>query len=569
MKGFKYLVVSIVLIIFTSLLYTSVIFFLTFENIINLYYVCIILFFIFILYIITRIIFNNKKIIIYKGNLGALMLISMVIVISINSGVISLWALSILENTDSKVNLYDITLKAKSSVNYYYHFNTEAYNNVKIMYGENSKCGMTVVKKYIDSIERDCERVFAPVTLEPLILQLHYDKGEFNKLSEELEEYTGIYFINNLTNENTIGVFVNDGYDDILAINNKANNFKKLLRHEYVHYYFYLFSKCNNIDIASIPIWYSEGIAEYMAEASVKFNGALPSTVIPFRKISTKEGWINYFNKGYNVYNQGYFAIYNLVLLKGEQVIKNILLKVPEMGFQSAFKEEVGVNLEEFEELLLKQGKDNQDDYSNVVKTQMMSIPQFNETRMLALENYLKENPKCISAYMDLGVMYERNKKYNEALHCLERAADLNPYDGMVWNSIGLASLMIGDYEKGEIAFKKVIELDPYNSSAYNKLAEILLLSDIDEAVKILEEAAKFDRSKELKDILKSYKQLQIGIEVGDPLKEYLIFLSGNSISLDSRKLEIIDKVLEEYYDIDNIYKYEIIKLREKLQGIN
>lgn len=566
MKVLKYLVVSSVLIIFTALMYTSVIFFLTFEYIINLYYVCVILFFIFIIYIITRIIFNKKKILIYKGSTGAMTLISMVILININLGLISLFSLITLEKTDLSTNLYSVAQNIKSSKYYYDSFNVEIYNNVKLMYGENAKSGIILVKNYIDCIEKDCERALDKVNLEALTLKLHYDEDKFKNISHELEGYTGIYFTNSLTKENTIGMLVKDSYSDILAINNKTNEFKKILRHEYVHYYFDMFSEYNKIDLDSIPLWFSEGSAEYIAEASGKFNGIFPDSIIPLGEISTKEGWISYSNKGYNVYNQGYFAIYKLVLLKGEPVIKNILVKVPMVGFQSAFSEETGLTVEEYEELLLKQTKNNITPYVNGVKTEMSPAQQFNETRILALETYLKENPKNIDAYMDLGVMYERNKKYKEALKCCESAANINPYDAVIWNSIGLASLMIQDYEKAETAFRNVIMLDTYNSSAYRKLAEILLLSSVEDAVKTLEEATKIDSSKELKNILESYKELQDGIKKDDALKEYLKFLTGSSISVDSRKLAIIDKVLNDYYDTNSIYKYEIIKLREKLQ---
>lgn len=566
MKVLKYLVVSSVLIIFTALMYTSVIFFLTFENIINLYYVCVILFFIFIIYIITRIIFNKKKILIYKESTGAMILIFMVILVNINLGFISLFALTTLEKTDLNSNLYNVAKNTKASKFYYDSFNVEIYNNVKLMYGESSKLGITVVKNYIDNIEEDCERVLDKVSLQALTLKLHYNEENFKNISQELKGFSGVYFTNTLTKENTIGMLVKDSYSDILAINSKTTEFKKILRHEYVHYYFHMFSEYNKINLNSIPLWFSEGSAEYIGEAADKFNGTFPNAIIPLNSISTKEGWVSYSNKGYNVYNQGYFAIYNLVLLKGEQVIKNILSKASMVSFEDAFSEEVGMTIKEFEELLVKQTEDNISSYADRVKTQMVHAQPFNETRILALETYLEENPENINAYMDLGVMYERNKKYKEALKCCEKAVNINPYDAVIWNNIGLASLMIQDNEKAEKAFKNVIMLDPCNSSAYRKLAEILILTSVDDAVKILEEATQVDNSAELKSVLESYRRLQEGIKKEEALKEYFKFLTGNSVSVDSRKLAIIDKVLNDYYDTNCIYKYEIIKLREKLQ---
>ena len=79
-------------------------------------------------------------------------------------------------------------------------------------------------------------------------------------------------------------------------------------------------------------------------------------------------------------------------------------------------------------------------------------------------------NPQNGQAYTELGRLYARQGKHNEAEQVFKKALELNPRNELAYTELGWLYLRQGKDTEGEQAFKKALELNPRNDEAYVEL---------------------------------------------------------------------------------------------------
>ena len=84
----------------------------------------------------------------------------------------------------------------------------------------------------------------------------------------------------------------------------------------------------------------------------------------------------------------------------------------------------------------------------------------------------LSKIPKRTTAneYVDLGISYRKEGKYQEAIMAYQEAVKLNPSHEWAYNNIGYAYYCDQQYEKSVAAYKKAIQVKPDHGWAYNGL---------------------------------------------------------------------------------------------------
>lgn len=87
-----------------------------------------------------------------------------------------------------------------------------------------------------------------------------------------------------------------------------------------------------------------------------------------------------------------------------------------------------------------------------------------------ALLTILKFDEKNAAAYNRLGILYAKDKKYDEAVECFEIAQSLDNNPASIHNA-GLIYYETGAYEKAEMAFSQAIALEGDVPSRYIALA--------------------------------------------------------------------------------------------------
>lgn len=96
-----------------------------------------------------------------------------------------------------------------------------------------------------------------------------------------------------------------------------------------------------------------------------------------------------------------------------------------------------------------------------------------------ALKNYIKSikiDPNYASAHYNLGLLYNKTRKFDNAVIHFERALELNP-ELNIYNSLGIAYKNLKDVENAVYNFSKSIEIDPINAAPFYNRAGLLLES--------------------------------------------------------------------------------------------
>ncbi len=65
-------------------------------------------------------------------------------------------------------------------------------------------------------------------------------------------------------------------------------------------------------------------------------------------------------------------------------------------------------------------------------------------------------------------------KRYHEALEVYEESVEIDPYNSISWNKLGIAHMKTGRYEDAVLAFQKAVEIDPLYSDAWNNMGDAL-----------------------------------------------------------------------------------------------
>ena len=93
-----------------------------------------------------------------------------------------------------------------------------------------------------------------------------------------------------------------------------------------------------------------------------------------------------------------------------------------------------------------------------------------------ALLTILRVDERHAAAYNRLGILYARQRAFNDAIECFEIAQSLEPSASSLHN-VGLIYYETGQYDKAAIAFEQAIELEnglPARHIAYAKVQEKL-----------------------------------------------------------------------------------------------
>ena len=130
-----------------------------------------------------------------------------------------------------------------------------------------------------------------------------------------------------------------------------------------------------------------------------------------------------------------------------------------------------------------------------------------------ALLTILKFDEKNAAAYNRLGILYAKEKKYDEAVECFEIAQSLDNNPASIHNA-GLIYYEMGAYEKAEMAFLQAIQLEGDVPERYIALARAEeKMGRSKKAVEALENAYELDPK------LSTLKQMQAIYEGMDDME--------------------------------------------------
>lgn len=354
---------------------------------------------------------------------------------------------------DKGVALYAIALKTEGeSEEYNSKFKVLDYKNNKIFYTEEQESIIELIKEYINEANKKNKNIFGNFDLSTLSIKLDYDKNVFHKRGNNYK--VGGYY---LVDANSMYLSVEDPYIDVLKGYDLLYDFdfKETFLHEYTHHVVYEFMEKNNIDESKVPIWFIEGISEYVGNLGNSLYE--PQKIIEFEKLTDYDNWNESISE-VDVYTQSNYAVSKIANQNGNIAIKNILLNIKNMNFNEAFKKVTGTEFKEFEYNFIKDFNNGFIEYNDLVQyTDNYNIND--ETRVKCYEKYLEKN-NVISAYETLANIYaNRLNNYEKAKSTLKKCIENNPSSPEAWRYLALLYDEKGEKSLAEEAFNKEKEL--------------------------------------------------------------------------------------------------------------
>ncbi len=137
-----------------------------------------------------------------------------------------------------------------------------------------------------------------------------------------------------------------------------------------------------------------------------------------------------------------------------------------------------------------------------------------------ALLTILRVDERHAAAYNRLGILYARQRAFNDAIECFEIAQSLEPSASSLHN-VGLIYYETGQYEKAAIAFEQAIELENDLAArhvAYAKVQE--KLGDNKKMISALEKAVELEPNPQSLKILADAYERMGDMELAETIKK-------------------------------------------------
>jgi tetratricopeptide (TPR) repeat protein len=107
--------------------------------------------------------------------------------------------------------------------------------------------------------------------------------------------------------------------------------------------------------------------------------------------------------------------------------------------------------------------------------------------------NFLKQNAKI---FLEEGLVYGSKKEYAKALPPMITASKINPYDAFIWNNLGGAYFMTGQFKNASDAFAMALSINPNLNDAKNGKGAADAIFELQKAYKTCGVAPAFLRVK-------------------------------------------------------------------------
>ena len=106
-----------------------------------------------------------------------------------------------------------------------------------------------------------------------------------------------------------------------------------------------------------------------------------------------------------------------------------------------------------FSSLPLSYQRDNAD--ALVIQSRLLAMNGQTAQALAALQRACTLKPQDAEGHFELGALFDRQKRYTEAVGQFEQVLAINPSDARAWDYLGLNLEPLGQIERADAAFKK------------------------------------------------------------------------------------------------------------------
>ena len=232
----------------------------------------------------------------------------------------------------------------------------------------------------------------------------------------------------------------------------------------------------------------SRNISRGIGLSESKIAAAAPAKIIDLTTNSMDA--YNYFLRGRDDYEKFFYQ-------DAQKFLKKAVELDPTFAVAYLFLARANANLLEFKardeafELAKKYSQKATEKERLYIEARYASVIERNpEKEFRTLSELVKKYPEEKYAHSDLGLYYEGQEQYPEAIEALNKAIALDPNFGFAINQLAYDYARIGDFEKALELFERYASVNPGLPNPIDSIAELYLrLGKLDEAIAKYKEA--------------------------------------------------------------------------------
>ncbi|WP_282020259.1 hypothetical protein [Planomicrobium okeanokoites] len=126
-----------------------------------------------------------------------------------------------------------------------------------------------------------------------------------------------------------------------------------VLLHEYSHHQSHLYSQEYGLSETRLPLWFEEGVADYLAGETSDWYALEDVEVTDFKLLDYDYSFHNTYTRNYDPYVQSFLAVQSLVNEHGEDLLPTFLSAKMPSEFYAMLEHATGMELIEFQETFL------------------------------------------------------------------------------------------------------------------------------------------------------------------------------------------------------------------------
>ncbi|WP_010676625.1 collagenase [Bacillus timonensis] len=255
------------------------------------------------------------------------------------------------------------------------------------------------------------------------------------------------------------GAYDNKNKTVLIYQNSKDETFMVgAFAHEYTHYLLDLFSLKVGLQHDDVPLWYNEGISEYIHYQIIdtpRTPGIL-DTNLSFSDLHTSKDW-NSASESSDTYYLAKKAIDYLVGQHGKKILASILLDQKETdSFEVSFEKITGLQLSTLNQTIFSVNEE-------LDKAWRAWQEGDNETAEKMYLEIIRKYPDESLAWHQFALLLEEQQRWDEALEARRKVSQLTPNDGVSFLNLSYLLIIFNTKESLDMA-NKALELSKMDS---------------------------------------------------------------------------------------------------------
>lgn len=292
-----------------------------------------------------------------------------------------------------------------------------------------------------------------------------------------------------------------------------------ILLHEYAHHQSHLYSEKAGLSETRLPVWFEEGIADYLAGETSDWYDLEDIEITDFTLLDTDASFHESYSRNFDPYVQSFLAVESLANDYGEGILATLLSADKKSEFYGMLQEASGMELADFQETfldeLIAESQAEMAHYDAVYA----AMDKGDFAGSLSLIDELKKDASEEDLYhlswMETDI-YLMENRFDDAIRLIEGRLETGDADSRVDDLTSLAEIYL--------------LVDPAKSLALIRDAQIV----VDDSSEDLDMGFTFYD-------LEAYGEAYELINSSSPLEGYMILLDEELLYYDA----VIEKVTE------------------------